>query len=247
MKRVLNWQVFFALILIMLSVVFYCIHYWIFRDIHHIFLYLVGDIAFLFLDVLIVVLVLHRLLGCREKQLMLKKLNMVIGAFFVELGTDLIKKCSTFDPGLTHLAKELSITKDWSNKEFDKARKKIQAYQANVNSANGNLEELKTLLVGKRQFLLGLLENPNLLEHECFTNLLWAVFHLTDELQHRDDLRKMSISDYQHISVDINRAYQQLIIQWLEYIKHLKRDYPYLFSFAIRTNPFDRNASVNIG
>jgi len=30
--------------------------------------------------------------------------------------------------------------------------------------------------------LLGLLGNPNLLEHDSFTDLLWAVFHLMEEL-----------------------------------------------------------------
>jgi len=28
---------------------------------------------------------------------------------------------------------------------------------------------------------------------------------------------------------------------------HLKRNYPYLFSLAIRTNPFDPNARVIVG
>jgi len=92
--------------------------------------------------------------------------------------------------------------------------------------------------------LLGLLENPNLLEHESFTNLLWAVFHLTDELAHRSDLVKLPDTDYQHLAGDMKRVYHQLIIQWLNYMKHLKQDYPYLFSLAMRTNPFDINASV---
>ena len=35
--------------------------------------------------------------------------------------------------------------------------------------------------------------------------------------------------------------------QWIEYMKHLKDEYPYLFSLAIRMNPFDCNASPVIG
>ncbi len=73
MKRVLNWQVVLALILVALSVIFYSLHYLIFGDIRHIFLYLIGDIAFLFIDVLIVTLVLNRLLVFREKQSVMKK------------------------------------------------------------------------------------------------------------------------------------------------------------------------------
>lgn len=31
--------------------------------------------------------------------------------------------------------------------------------------------------------------------------------------------------------------------EWLAYMGHLRESYPYLFSLAARTNPFDRNAS----
>ena len=60
-----------------------------FRDTHHIFIYLIGDIAFVFLEVLLVTLILHQLLRYREKKAMLNKLNMVIGAFFSEVGGEL--------------------------------------------------------------------------------------------------------------------------------------------------------------
>ena len=246
MKRFFNWQIILALILFILSVVFYFIHFLIFRDVHHIFIYLIGDIAFLFVDVLIVMLVLHRLLVYREKQSILKKLNMVIGTFFSEVGTELLRKFSQFDPEIANIGQQLVITKGWSDKEFIKVYKEIQSHQTSINSKKIDLDEVKNFLAGKRQFLLSLLENPNLLEHDSFTNLLWAVFHLTDELAHRSDLKKLPDNDYQHLSGDIKRAYKQLILQWLDYMKHLKRDYPYLFSLAMRTNPFDTNAVVEV-
>ena len=105
---------------------------------------------------------------------------------------------------------------------------------------------IRNFLKEKRQFLLNLLENPNLLEHESFTNLLWAVFHLTDELTHRRNLNGLPETDYQHLAGDMKRAYHLLIVEWLNYMKHLKTDYPYLFSLAVRTNPFDVSASVEV-
>jgi hypothetical protein len=95
-----------------------------------------------------------------------------------------------------------------------------------------------------RTFLLGLLENPNLLEHEAFTGMLWAVFHLADELSARATVSGLPDADLDHLSGDIKRAYGILIVQWLTYMKHLHKDYPYLFSLAMRTNPFDAGASV---
>jgi len=41
---------------------------------------------------------------------------------------------------------------------------------------------LKGYVISKRDFLLRLIENPNLLEHETFTELLLAYFHLIEEL-----------------------------------------------------------------
>jgi hypothetical protein len=35
-----------------------------------------------------------------------------------------------------------------------------------------------------------------------------------------------------------------LISQWVDYMKHLKKNYPYLFSLAIRINPFNPDASA---
>jgi hypothetical protein len=212
MKKFFNWQVALAAILITLSVLFYSLHYFIFKDLHHIFIYLVGDIAFLFIDVLIVMLILHRLLVYREKQSVLRKLNMVIGTFFSEVGTDLLRKCSIFDPDLTGIGSRLIITTNWSDKDFLRVRRMVEKHDGKVDSKKGNLLDVKNFLVGQRPFLLNLLENSNLLEHESFTELLWAVFHLTDELAHRRDLAKLPDTDYQHLSGDIKRAYQQLIL-----------------------------------
>jgi len=56
MKRVLSWKVSLVIVFLVASVGFYVLHFLIFRDAHHIFLYLIGDLGFLFIDVLVVVL-----------------------------------------------------------------------------------------------------------------------------------------------------------------------------------------------
>ncbi|GEM_PF-6682769 len=45
---------------------------------------------------------------------------------------------------------------------------------------------------------------------------------------------------------DIERAYALLIREWLSHLDHLKASYPYLFSLAVRTNPFNPTASVEL-
>ena len=246
MKRILNWQFLLGLILVVLSTVVYYMHFLIFRDAHHIFIYLLGDIAFVFLEVLLVTLVLHQLLHFREKKTMLKKLNMVIGAFFSEVGTELLKTFAAFDTEAFKITKKLIVTNDWSEKEFLKICKLAKKHECSIDSSRTDLEKIKNFLKGEKQFLLTLLENPNLLEHESFTNLLWSVFHLTEELIHRRNLKDLPEPDYKHIEGDIKRVYHLLIAEWLDYMKHLKSNYPYLFSLAVRTNPFDKNASVEV-
>jgi hypothetical protein len=245
MKR-LNWQIVLGFSLIALSALFYLIHYAIFRDAHHIFIYMVGDIAFVPIEVLMVTLIIHRLLSEREKRSMLHKLNMVIGTFFSEVGTSLLGICADFDPNTDKIREDLLITTQWSAKKFSSVGKKFKKHEFTVESTKGNLEELQQFLIGKRDFLLRLLENPNLLEHESFTDLLWAVFHLTDELAHRKSVHNLPDADYQHLSGDIKRAYSLLISEWIDYMKHLKGKYPYLFSLSLRTSPFDLKASPEI-
>jgi hypothetical protein len=242
MKR-FSWQILLGLSFIFLSATLYLIHYAIFRDSHHIFLYLIGDIAFLPIQVLLVTLIIDQLLSAREKRAMLKKMNMVIGAFFSEVGTQLLRFFYDFASHEDQIRKDLFENNDWSNKTFSKINRQLKSYDYRIESQKGDLESLKNFLLEKRDFLLGLLENPNLLEHESFTELLWAVFHLTEELAFRPGLKQLPETDYGHLSGDIKRAYVLLISEWLAYMKHLRDSYPYLFSLAARMNPFNPHAS----
>ncbi len=243
MKR-LNWQIVFSVSLIALSVLLYLLHFIIFRDTQRIFIDLLEYIAFVPIQVLMVTIIIDQLLKVREKRSMLKKLNMVIGVFFSEVGINLIKHFGHFDNSFDELRKQLVLKNDWSGKDFLAAHRNIKAFAYRIESKKESLEPLRGFLNNERGFLLGLLENPNLLEHETFTELLWAVTHVAEELVYRDDLKGLPDADYAHLSNDIKRAYTLLIVEWLAYMKHLRSEYPYLYSLAVRTNPFDPEATV---
>lgn len=246
MKKICDWQVLLGILFVGLSIIVYVIHFMIFRDVHHIFIYLIGDIGFVFIEVLLVTLILHRVLTFREHQQMLKKLNMVIGVFFSEVGTELLKINSICDADSSSLAEKLAVRNNWSKREFLEVRRFFKNYKSRIETSRENLEKMKLFLETKRDFLVRLLENSNLLEHESFTNLLWAVFHLTEELDYRKSFKKIPEADYKHLVGDMRRAYHLLISEWLDYMKHLQSDYPYLFSLAIRTNPFDPHAQIEV-
>jgi hypothetical protein len=241
-----SWQISLGIILIIISAIVYLIHYAIFRDPHHIFIYLTGDIAFVFIEVLMVTLVIHNLLNMREKRERLEKLNMLIGVFFSEVATSLLVLFSDSDPNLDKIKQNLIITSDWSNKEFEQMNNQLRNYEYKVNIDMINLKDLRDFFMRKSDFLVRLLENPNLFEHESFTEVLRAVFHIVEELEHRKNIKQLSKNDRNHIAGDIKRAYNLLVFEWLSYMKYLKDSYPYLFSLAIRLNPFDENATAEI-
>jgi hypothetical protein len=205
-----------------------------------------GDIAFVFIEVLLVTLILHELLSLREKRNLLEKLNMVIGSFFSEVGLELLKNLSGFDRQAEQIRKDLLVKTSWTAKEFADTTRKLKQHRATLEIGGADLRALRELLVKHREFLLRLLENPNLLEHDAFTNVLIAVFHLTEELSARTDLTHLTEADGRHLEGDMQRVYLQLISAWLDYMKHLRDHFPYLFSFAMRTNPFDPDAMPEV-
>ncbi len=230
----------------LLSACLYLIHYAIFRDSQHIFIYLLGDIAFLPIEVLFVTLIIDRVLTERERRSRLEKLNLVIGAFFSEMGSQLLKHLASFDLNCNQLRDCMNLGPEWKLEEFEIAREKAATHDCMIGRNDDDLDDLRGFLLSRRSFMLTLLENPSLLEHETFTDLLWAVFHLTEELKYRTMLDKLPEMDHQHLCSDIARAYGLLIREWLAYMKHLKSNYPYLYSLAERTSPFNPQSSAVI-
>jgi len=247
MKKFFTWRFWISMILIACSAATYFIHYLIFHDVRHIFIYTTGDFAFMFIDILVVIIVIERLLSQREKRALMNKLNMAIGTFFSEVGLVLLKKFSTFVANASDLEKQLVIKPSWTKKDYEKAISASRQFSYDIEIDKPALQDLQEFLLQKRNFLLQLLENPNLLEHERFTDVLWAVFHLAEELAFRGDrINKLPSADYDHLRGDLKRAYSLVVSEWIAHVQHLRASYPFLFSLAARINPFSPNPSAII-
>lgn len=240
------WKLTFAGFLIFLSVLLYVAHYLVFKDAHHIFIYLLGDIAFVPISVLLVTLILEHLLEKKQKENRMHKLNMVLSAFFSEVGDGLIRKLDLFRQKNRDLNEHLQISNGWTGNDFRNARAFLSRFDCPTNASEVNLEDLYDYLKIRRPFLLTLLENPNLLEHDRMTDMLWAIFHLTEELTARKTLQTLGPKDLEHLSGDIKRVYLLVIREWVGYMQHLGKDYPFLFSLALRTNPFNPQARAEV-
>ena len=195
------WQFRLGLALVALPIVGYFIHYAVFRDVHHIFLYLIGDIAFVFLEVLMVTLIIHELLSRQEKPKRMEKLNMVAGAFFSEVGASLLRLLSDLDTGLGATREQLHVATLWTEEQFDSVALSMKSHPYLVNPSS------------------------------------------VEEMVARTEEGELPESDVRHLAGDVDRVYGQLAMFWLDYMKYLKANYPYLFSLAVRMNPFDQCAS----
>jgi len=242
----LKWTVLLALGLITTSMAVYSFHYVIFGDLGFITKVGFASLAFVPIQGLVVTLIIAELIVIMSRGARMQKMNMVIGVFFSELGTELLQALYISDPQAMTLREAFESAGDLNSREVVSLMKRIEDYPFRVNIDRAALGDLRQMLTARRDFMVRLLENPSLLENENFTNLLWAIFHLTEELDARTDLSQVPDSDFEHLKGDISRSYGHLFREWLMYMRHLHDNYPFLYSFAMRTSPIEPEKQVEV-
>jgi hypothetical protein len=232
------------IVLLVLSVVFFGLQQLIFGKIKDSLFYILQDLMFLPINILLVTFILNKALESREKREKLEQLNIVIGAFFSEAGTDAIESLSPCMSGFAEICRMLDMKNNWNDAAFEEAAQKIKAHAHRAEIDSSALKKLKEALPPKKAYLVQMFSNPNLLEHDTFTDMLWAHYHLIDELENRQDVAALPQADIEHISIDAARSYRLLVYEWVLYMKYLKKKYPYLWSLASRKNPFAQNSVI---
>ena len=235
-----------GLVLIVISAVLYGANILVFRNAHDTLYYLWIDLAFMPIEVLIVGVIVERIVTRRAKGAIAQKLNMVIGAFFSELGTPLLARLLPAMKEAGDIREHLHLKASWKKDDFSRAFQFAHTFSGEVDLSHVDLHELRTYMLEKRDFILRMLENPNLIEHDRFTDLLWAVMHVVDELEARPVLTGLAASDEAHLQLDVRRAYCALMAEWILYVEHLKANYPYLFSLVVRMHPFQEAPTATV-
>jgi hypothetical protein len=236
--------VLIAVLLVATSVVIYVIQWEVFHDARNAVFYLLQDLAFLPVQILLVAIIVERVVARREKNRLLHKMNMVIGTFFSEVGTKLLGLLTDFIESGEGLKQQLAIGTKWTGRDWKQALETASRFRYKVDLVRMDLAAARDLLIPNRQLLTLLLANPNLMEHERFTDLLWAASHLVEELTARSSLDGLPSSDLDHLASDIRRVYSQLTVQWLLYCRHLQTAYPYIYSIMVRTHPLQNTPSA---
>ena len=179
----------------------------------------------------------------RQDDIRRQRNNVLIGLFFSEIGTPLLIQFVALDPSGSELRGKAFVKSDWTKQDFISLRKQIVQHIYSLNLTGVALEHLRSLLVDKTDFLVRLIESPSLLEHESFTELLWATIHLREELVARNSFEDLPQTDNAHLLNDSVRVFSLLTTRWVDYMRYLKNAYPYLFSLAVRNNPFNEKRS----
>ncbi|MFA5308188.1 MAG: potassium channel family protein [Dehalococcoidales bacterium] len=169
--------------------------------------------------------------------------NMLIGVFFTEAGNRLLHIFAGFDPGISGVRQDFLVTAQWTGAEFQHLKKRLREYAHAIDPTRLDLPALHSYLSGIGELLVRQLENPDIVANETYAELLWAIVHLRDELAARPSLTDLPEADIAHLANDVKRAYALLTLEWTDYMQYLKSRYPFLFSLALRTNPFVDNPS----
>lgn len=238
--------VLLALVLILIAVALNGVHLVFFHDLRGETSYFLEALAFLPIEVLVLTLLVDRLLSERERAGRRHKMNMVVGVFFTELGRPLLTLLRDLLPPEQELLGQIAITAHSTQRQILAIAETACTVPMTIVLEPPDMAALEALLDEHQELTLRLLANPVLLEHEDFTDVLWAVVHLGEELAARQSFENLPATDLAHLEGDTQRVYRRLLRQWLQYLAHLQQYYPYLYSFAVRADPLHPGGPVEV-
>lgn len=221
-----------GLLLVLVSILMFTIQNYLFHQEEEAMFLLFEDLAFLPVEVFIVTILFKRFLDLSELKKKIKKNNVVITTFYVEAGLVILQAMKEFNLNL----QEFLLAIEAKSQGGQRNASALEKFEVVMEADPLKLPTLYKIMKEKKSFMLSLLENSNLLEHDSFTDMLWAVFHVADELEMRD-LEALEQEEIAHLSLDLKRAYSALTAEWLEHLEYLNREYPFLYQTAMKKNP----------
>ena len=241
-----SWEMKLSLCLIAATIIIYTLKFLIIGDdgTSNTATYIFNALGFLPLNVLLVTLILNSLLSMRAKKEQQEKMKMIVGLFFSEFGSKLLRIFVRCDTASNNLKSVMNVQKSWTRKEYANAREVIENHCSCLQPETDDFEEIRELLRVNHEFLLRLVENPVFLEHGKITELMQALFHLSEELDGRGEFADLPKSDIGHLTGDISRVYCSLCDVWISHMEYLAEHYPYLFSLSLRKSPFAEKEDV---
>ena len=192
--------------LLLVSALIYACQILIFREPRTTFFYLLQDFAFLPATVAIATVVVGQVLSERERRERMEKTRDLRGIL------------------IRNSREELSL---------EEAQRKLREARILLRVDEDAFYCVKRLILEHRTALLVISSNPLLLENESFTELLWGIFHLTDEFRLRGDFPDLPPAVQKHLNQDMEKVLRLLLLNWVGNVRYLKKQYPDFYKNAV--------------
>ena len=220
-----SWKFKFAIVMLIIASIFFVSRIIVLGDPEEVVAYLWKQIGFIPVNILIVALLLDGIMSKKEREAILEKLDMLMGTFFTEIGNDLISEISKANKNKSK-TKDLKSIKNWTDKDYENKLKELRDspidFEADVPLEDREefLTSIHVSIEKNREFIINLINNPNLFEKDEFSALVLALLHLDEELSRRGDLSNIDDVDFNHLTGDIKRVYTHLVYEWIYYLKY---------------------------
>lgn len=231
LNRPLVEKIYISLGLIGLSVGLAAIHVFVFGKLDYIKSYFLAHLAFLPIHALVLGVVIEGLMSMREKINNRKKLSMLLGIFFRQVGMDLFAMMVAMVEDRDGFDDVCMVQPDWDRRRFRKAMAELETARFRIRSDRRQLSELAKVLLEKEEIIVRMTSSPHLLEFENLHKALLRLFHLIEEVHFRSDIPNLPDGVVDHLARDTGRALGAMSVLWLEYLTHLKEHHPVLFRF----------------
>lgn len=218
-----------SIILVAVSVTVYLLQVLIFRDPRTTEFYIFQDFAFLPISIAVATLAVNALMAEREKRDKIAHTSMLRSQFFTGIGVPMLGVLA----GCCSAQGRLPVLpENGSQKDRDKTKADLMALPLSVHLDKAAYDRVRELLEGSRTELLILGSNPDLMEAECFTQLLWGCFHLLDEYRLRGDWAALKAEDISHFEEDFAQVLKLILVNNIDNAAYLRANFPNFYGAA---------------
>ncbi len=226
------------LLLLCTSALLYAIHYLIFRDLHHLAIFGLHELAFVPLEVILVTLGLDQLVEKTHREEARSKVSIIETLYFNESGGTMLRYLTSFDPDAARLRELLQVTEDWHSSDFRQAIRQLKSYPFLLDLDRIDFFGLHYHLSQRHEYYRSMLENPALTQSEAFTEMIMKIYLLWEELDGRTNLYQLPEKDRNYLAELLHEIYRELTEYWLDNVYNHSIHNRFRLHRAIESNPF---------
>lgn len=226
------------LLLLCASALLYAIHYLIFRDLHHLAIFGLHELAFVPLEVILVTLGLDQLVEKTHREEARSKVSIIETLYFNESGGTMLRYLTSFDPDAARLRELLQVTEDWHSSDFRQAIRQLKSYPFLLDLERIDFFGLHYHLSQRHEYYRSMLENPALTQSEAFTEMIMKIYLLWEELDGRTNLYQLPEKDRSYLAELLHEIYRELTEYWLDNVYNHSIHNRFRLHRAIESNPF---------